>query len=467
MPTIRKVIGNPGTGKTKYLVDHTAGLIQSGIKPDEIAYLAFTKKAAQEAIERLCAVTGHTQAEFKWVRTLHSMAFTTLGIKRDQMLSEADYLFFLNSAGVTDQQEARQLQQMHSLSRIADIPLMDAWRRLQGSFPVPWTSLLEYDRIYKLTKSNLGKYDFGDLLENYLKNPLVPRLHTVIVDEGQDISSIQWDMIALISKKAQHLIIAGDPHQAIYQWCGADSSLMTALDGEEVILPKSNRIPAPVQRASRKVLAKFANPDRYPYEPASHPGMVKNMHRLNMHAFDLTKGTWMFLSRNEVFLNDVRSFLFESGIAFESKGEWAKFTTDAKMLRLIEWYNAWLDTGEITPGKQEKLKAVCTNVEYCVVKNKPWFDAFDAIPARDRRFLRSMLNGDANRITLSTIHGSKGGEADNVVLLGDFTRAVDEGFMKHSAAEWATLYVGMTRAKRNLYLIDPARRLGYNWRNLL
>jgi superfamily I DNA/RNA helicase len=467
MPHVRKVIGNPGTGKTKYLVDHTAALITSGVAPEDIAYLTFTKKATHEAMDRLMALTGRERKEFKWVRTLHSLAFALLGMSKEQMVKEADMGMLLEVVGASDPQEARQLEQMYTYSRIGKIPLMEAWDRMQGSYPVQWTKLLEYDKVYRQYKEHMGRYDFYDLLEQYLATPLVPQLHTVIVDEAQDLSPMQWSIIQLLSAGAQMLMLAGDPHQAIYQWCGADSHILTALPGEEIILPRSNRIPAEVQAVSRCILSRFSDPDRYPYEPASHAGKVRRITRLHMPALALHDGTWMFLARNETFLSEIRTFLFESGIAFECRGSAWSMQTDQKLLRHIEWYNEWLATGEITPSRQAKLRNYCSDPARCATKNLPWQEAFDALPARDKKYYESCRNGDSSRIILSTIHGSKGGEADNVVLFGDYTRAVAREFERNSEQEWACLYVGVTRAKKNLYLVQPERQLGYNWEEIL
>ena len=44
------VLGPPGTGKTTYLLKTVEQLFNKGVKPYELAYLAFTKKAATEAL---------------------------------------------------------------------------------------------------------------------------------------------------------------------------------------------------------------------------------------------------------------------------------------------------------------------------------------------------------------------------------------------------------------------------------
>ena len=59
------------------------------------------------------------------------------------------------------------------------------------------------------------------------------------------------------------------------------------------------------------------------------------------------------------------------------------------------------------------------------------------------------------RIRLSTIHAAKGGEATNVVLITDITSRVYKNYQKNPDDENRVFYVGLTRTKQNLYLIEP------------
>jgi superfamily I DNA/RNA helicase len=59
------------------------------------------------------------------------------------------------------------------------------------------------------------------------------------------------------------------------------------------------------------------------------------------------------------------------------------------------------------------------------------------------------------RIIMSTIHGAKGGEADNVLLMQDLTNAALETFSHDPDELHRLFYTGATRAKRELHVLDP------------
>ena len=67
--------------------------------------------------------------------------------------------------------------------------------------------------------------------------------------------------------------------------------------------------------------------------------------------------------------------------------------------------------------------------------------------------MEKKLNEDP-RINLSTIHGAKGGECDNVVLLTDLTRNTQKGYDKNPDDEERLFYVGATRTKQTLHIVS-------------
>ena len=91
-------------------------------------------------------------------------------------------------------------------------------------------------------------------------------------------------------------------------------------------------------------------------------------------------------------------------------------------------------------------------------KEYDWMKMLRMIPAEEREYLRSCLrNGEKffekPRIVISTIHQSKGGEADNVVLITDMGKLSWEN--THRDEENRVWYVAVTRTRQNLFIIRP------------
>ena len=81
------ILGPPGTGKTTYLLNKVEEYLQKGVSPDRIGYFGFTRRAAQEAIERACDKFKLHRRDLPFFRTLHSLAFMQMGINHNQILT--------------------------------------------------------------------------------------------------------------------------------------------------------------------------------------------------------------------------------------------------------------------------------------------------------------------------------------------------------------------------------------------
>ena len=91
-------------------------------------------------------------------------------------------------------------------------------------------------------------------------------------------------------------------------------------------------------------------------------------------------------------------------------------------------------------------------------KEEPWFKVLENIESDKKTYVRMCLRRKENirhepRIKLSTIHGSKGSEADNVMLLTGLSRKSDEAYWSQRDEERRVFYVGMTRARNNLDIV--------------
>jgi len=98
--------------------------------------------------------------------------------------------------------------------------------------------------------------------------------------------------------------------------------------------------------------------------------------------------------------------------------------------------------------------------DYGLNVNTEWYSAFDDCPIDRKEYIRAMrrngesLNKDP-RIQLSTIHSVKGGERQNVVLLSDLSHNTNKSYEKNPDDENRLFYVGATRTKENLHIVQP------------
>jgi superfamily I DNA/RNA helicase len=89
-----------------------------------------------------------------------------------------------------------------------------------------------------------------------------------------------------------------------------------------------------------------------------------------------------------------------------------------------------------------------------------WYEAFDSAPQRNVTYIKKMIANDEQlnkdpRILLSTIHGVKGGESSNVVLLTDLSRRTQKNMDRFPDDENRLFYVGATRTRDHLHIIRP------------
>jgi DNA helicase-2/ATP-dependent DNA helicase PcrA len=502
---IFRIYGPPGTGKTTALLNKVDEALANGVDPTHIGYFAFTRQAANEAVERACARFHLDKSQLPWFRTLHSFALRLSGIRQEQVMQPEHYKevgialgFNLDVEGSSISGEdafdlnksSSPIVNLMNLARLRKVDLRQQYD--ESEIDESWntvkyvaTALQEYKNRYQL-------FDFTDMLEVFVNESaqFCPRLAVTFVDEAQDLSPLQWDVAHVLEQHSERIYAAGDDDQAIYRWAGADVEHFINLNGGYEVLEQSYRVPASVHPLAERVVRRIKRRVTKKYLPRTDRGNVEHIARAEM--IDFSEGSWLVLAQAAYFLSDITADLRSRGYLFNYRGR--RSISES----LSDAVNGW---EQLRKGKQVTGKTARTIYSYMSVNDRVkrgfkklpaldddemvtldeliahhgliegvdlitsirdmlWHTAMDKLPSADRAYITALLRRGEKfnaepRINLSTIHGSKGGEADNVVLFTEISPAASK------AAELApddlhrVFYVGITRTKQNLYLVEP------------
>lgn len=501
------IFGPPGTGKTHTLLGIVQRHLEEGYEPHEIGYFAYTKKAAHEAIDRATTKFDYEEKEFEWFRTLHSMAFRQLNLSTSSVMKDRHYKElgktlqikeFLNSN--TQIEENGQSMQKNPFMRIIELARNNMvnidvqWQRsnlhIEGGQP-------ELERIYETYldyKKENELYDFNDMLLSLVNEGSVPSLPVIIIDEAQDLSMLQWWAVILLAKNAEHIYIAGDDDQAIFKWAGAVPELLIRTPGEKKVLNQSFRVPQKVFEVAEFVSNKIK--DRVPKEwkPANKTGEVNHYSAINYVPFD-EDGEYYVLARTKHVLQKVEEFFKREGILYNRFGRHKSISE--KVLYAINCWNKLQQGNTISiggaknmykyisggPDKIERgyktwgelleddvsvtFEDLVNNHGLRLDKNLVWHEALDKVNEDLVMYIRKCerRNQDINaipKIKILTIHGSKGGEADNVVLLSELSPKAYQSLLNNGDDERRVFYTGITRTKNNLFLVRSSNNYEYS-----
>jgi|TARA_R110000822_G_scaffold129359_3_gene265504 DNA helicase-2/ATP-dependent DNA helicase PcrA len=482
------ILGPPGTGKTSTLLGLIEDELEQGTDPTRIGFFTFTKKAVNEGKQRAMERFELTQKDLPFFRTLHSLAFRQLGLSKESVMDTKDIRELnevlnirLTGGATTDSGHLfgmthdDRLAFIENLARMRQIPLEDQWHEVDDA--VGWFELERYARGLVLFKEDKLLVDYTDMLKLFLEKGDVPKFDAVFVDEAQDLSPLQWAVVRKVIKNADRVYVAGDDDQAIYKWAGADVDYLIKNAGNATILEQSYRIPSAVHELASRCIGQVRSRIHKTWLPKKETGLVR--WEPSIELIDMEKGDWLVLARTNYLLEQIDEHCRNEGWFFEVKGR--PSISESKVRAVLNWER--LLTGAELPV------AECVNLlKFIKVRNPNsldvldidvsitleglryrfpdlpeghWYDALTSLSPKDISYLRAMLRRGERitkepRIRLSTIHAAKGGEATNVVLLTDITNRVYKNYQENPDDENRVFYVGLTRAKENLYLIEPS-----------
>ncbi len=235
------MLAGAGSGKTRVLTHRIAHLVSArGVSPRRVLAVTFTNKAAGEMKRRVAELISEGAGPL-WIGTFHSICARILRLESRwgwwsssfSIYDETDQTSLLKDcmkkAGVADSAFAPR-SILGAISRAKDRLLSaDEYAGRGGGYFEECVAKVyrEYER--GLIDNNA--FDFDDLImrtvELLRRNPPVLQVYSdrfeyVLVDEYQDTSHAQYELVNLLSSGRRNLCVVGDDDQSIYGWRGAD-----------------------------------------------------------------------------------------------------------------------------------------------------------------------------------------------------------------------------------------------------
>jgi len=497
-----KIFGSPGTGKTTTLLKLLEEKISEGFKPEKIGFVSFTRRAVREARSRVIKKFNLSEDDLEYFRTIHSLCYRTLNINSGQVfkgerVKEFSELARIEMSGVSEEdnsglavgsKKGDLLLFCDEVSRSSERSLKEIWKELECDHT--WEEQEYFSKVLINFKKSKNLLDFTDMLDIFIKEETIPQLDILFVDEAQDLTTKQWRVIEKLNQHCKFRYIAGDDDQAIYRWAGADVKKFLNIKGNVEVLPISYRLPKTIHKLACDISHKISLRQVKKWTSREDQGSITDIS--SIEDVDMSDGEWLILARSGYQLFKAESYCKRMGWFYE-KGH-HEFKTNKFVIAIRSWIK--LNRGETISFDElkklyqcirsktgikrgfKKLEGVDQNVEFSLqnlrddvglIAEGDWQEVIFGLDPEDILMFESLIkSGDIfknkARIRLSTIHGIKGGESDNVVVISDISYKTWKKFNIEPDDEHRVFYVAVTRAKKNLFLLQPETKYSYELR---
>lgn len=276
---VLQLIAGPGSGKTFVLTHRIQYLIeQYHVKPEQILVITFTKTAALEMEARFRKITYPNQYPVNF-GTFHSVFYQFLKndpfYKKVSIISErekrqfiVEILLQMNLKDYTDDESVIQILRMISLQKNA-----------LGEISFSEYAILspeQFEKLYSeygIILKSQNKIDFDDMLKDcrlvLRSNPsllleIQKTFSYVLIDEFQDINSLQYEIIRMLTARSKNLFVVGDDDQSIYGFRGANPDIMKKFmvdfpEASQIIMAKNYRSSGAIIKTANKMIAENKN----------------------------------------------------------------------------------------------------------------------------------------------------------------------------------------------------------------
>lgn len=280
---VHLVFGPPGTGKTHYLTNKVRQVVEQ-FGPESLVVVSFSVTAAREISGRGLGLPDRA------VGTLHSLAYRAIGHTLDVALDPKVLADWNRDAGAewritadNRRANASSATEGGGGSAMANnsgddlISALDKARAL-GTDPADYPpDLALFATAWHKWKDTVQAVDYTDMIELALElaragepapgNPMV-----LVVDEGQDLTALEVQLVLAWGRLAKSVVIALDDDQAIMEWRGADPTLLLDLESQgfevdRLVLDKSHRVPWAVHRIADRWVHRISARQEKVYRP--------------------------------------------------------------------------------------------------------------------------------------------------------------------------------------------------------
>jgi DNA helicase-2/ATP-dependent DNA helicase PcrA len=519
-PTVTRLFGGPGSGKTTALLDRVEGLLeQDGVEIRDVLVVSYTRAAAAEVRERLAERLDTTPRHLQGnVCTMHAKAYELLNLSRGDVVGEDEKKEFCEEFGIEFEDEysgagrrtarsttlgnkiiatSQWLQRTNrDVADWYDVPFqwdveevrlppdIDPNAQEGNKYTPTWPS--DDDRVsvpeaIRGWRNYKGEHDvvgFADMLERVHQRSLLPNVDYLVIDEFQDITTLQYKVYEEWRPHMEKCLIAGDDDQVVYAWQGADPDLLldTRVDEDEV-LPNSYRLPSRILDIVNHEIRNIDKRQEKDLEPRKEGGVVEAVDSPSI--LDLVRNVRSTVRETDddtvMVLFRARYQMFQFIDQFITEGIPFSCLTDQRMWtdRLTDYVHAVekVDRGEaLTALEARRLADILQESAFGTADRDDLYtfldeieetadeddlaeipvspeDVSDYVPfmpgpasAADmarkitsfqRKSLKAYFAGsydgmDPNRVRLGTIHSAKGREADHVFVATDLTEKVVE-----------------------------------------
>jgi superfamily I DNA/RNA helicase len=445
-----------GTGKTTTIVELYKRLPKSA----KVIFMAFNKKISEELKNRGVPAS-----------TLNSFGMSTIKRNSPRVQMKLYKLFDIAKVIGIPKHEVYQMGRLVDLGKAYLKPKdskSNVFEELAEQFDIEIKVKDDYRSVFFQNTARLFQesfnleswgMDFSDQISMpYYHGMRVEKYDYVIIDEAQDLAPNKLELASM--GIGSHFICVGDPYQAIYGFCGADSLSMEKI--EERFSPEVLGLPI-TYRCGKRIVEECkkhgVGPSDFQAGPNNSEGIVSSID-LESFRSSVKSGNYVLCRTTAPLVRECFNFIKKGIRAVVLGREIGKKLIDfidkvSENVFEISSFCEKLEAYRVTEGHRLRSmnrdsqadelddKVECINV-FCEGATST-----TEVKSRIERIFDDTANPGG--ITLSTIHKAKGLEAESVYILPHKSRVAKLDWQKQE--EENLIYVAITRAKSELFWV--------------